>query len=216
MFLRWRRRGANKNGWISAAGSVIAARTVATAGVSSLVFQRQCSICADFASAAMLRAKQYPRRDLAQLRCWWQPAVQNWAQRISSCSSSRRQQRQASSWSPSALLASASEFLFSDTLDQKTLAGVDSQGNKYFDVVRTFRANNTQQRLRIVEPATGVVAADYDPNSVPTQWRSWLNYSRSDAPTAEELQKAEAAQQERAANVAAAKERGQHGRNRRM
>jgi NADH:ubiquinone oxidoreductase subunit len=96
---------------------------------------------------------------------------------------SRGQHRPVSSWSPSGLFKSAGEFLFSDTLDEKQLVGVDMQGNKYFEILRTFRADNTKQRLRTMEPATGAEACDYDPMSVPPEWRSWLNYSRSEPPT---------------------------------
>lgn len=94
--------------------------------------------------------------------------------------------RQSSSW-PSGMFKSASEYLFSDTLDEKVQVGVDDAGNRYFEVVRTFRADNSKQALRIVEPAAGIAAVDYDPTSVPPQWQSWLSYSRRDPPTTTEL-----------------------------
>jgi NADH:ubiquinone oxidoreductase subunit len=90
--------------------------------------------------------------------------------------------RHSSSW-----LKSAGEYLFSDTLDKKVEVGVDNAGNRYFEIVRTFRADNSRQSLRIVEPESGPTAADYDPATVPPQWQSWLSYRRSDPPTPDEV-----------------------------
>ena len=96
--------------------------------------------------------------------------------------------RHSSSW-PSGTIKSVSEYLFSDTLDEKERVGVDGAGNQYYEVVRTFRADNSKQTLRIVEPHSGAAAADYDPASIPPQWQSWLSYSRKDPPpTADEVQ----------------------------
>jgi NADH:ubiquinone oxidoreductase subunit len=90
--------------------------------------------------------------------------------------------RHSSSW-----LKSTTEYLFSDTLDEKVEVGIDSAGNRYYEIVRTFRADNSKQSLRVVEPESGATAADYDPTTVPPQWQSWLSYSRRDPPVTDEL-----------------------------
>ena len=86
------------------------------------------------------------------------------------------------------MIKSVSEYLFSDTLDEKEEVGVDVAGNRYYEVVRTFRADNSKQTLRIVEPHSGASAADYDPASIPPMWQSWLSYGRKDPPTVDEVQ----------------------------
>lgn len=113
-------------------------------------------------------------------------------------------QQRTPAWSPASLLKAAGQYLFSDTLDDRTLVGVDDHGNEYYEVIRTFRADGTKQSLRVVEPATGTAAADYDPTSVPPQWRSWLSYSRKDAPAPDEVYATAVARQQPVVAAAAA------------
>lgn len=156
---------------------------------------RQCAVAAALpqgrtANASLLAhvgiISSQQRLQLAKPACRCSSQSDNQRRQAKHCTCSHPiSARCLSSWTSG--LKSASEYLFSDTLDRKTEVGVDDAGNRYYEVIRTFRADNSKQLLRIVEPDSGSTAADYDPTSVPPQWRSWLSYSRRDPPTAEEL-----------------------------
>ena len=169
--------------WCSAAAA--AARTcrrdVLDMGGATHIWKRDGALSPNYLARAVRAHRS--SQGLLQLESLWPAQVND---RRTAVHSQTTCSRQASTWS-SRLLKSTSEYLFSDTLDNKVEVGVDDAGNRYYEVIRTFRADNSKQTLRIVEPASGATAADYDPASVPAQWQSWLSYSRSAAPTPDEL-----------------------------
>ncbi|GLU23672.1 hypothetical protein SLE2022_396610 [Rubroshorea leprosula] len=77
----------------------------------------------------------------------------------------------------------------------KTLAGVDKAGNRYF--IRKEEIDGIMKEKRWV-----VFKGEHDPTSVPVEWICWLNGQRKKAPTPEEMLELEARRERVRLNVA--------------
>ncbi|GKV42687.1 hypothetical protein SLEP1_g50067 [Rubroshorea leprosula] len=77
----------------------------------------------------------------------------------------------------------------------KSLAGVDKAGNRYF--TRKEEIDGIMKEKRWV-----VFKGEHDPTSVPVEWICWLNGQRKKAPTPEEMLELEARRERVRLNVA--------------
>ncbi|CAG9461713.1 unnamed protein product [Pedinophyceae sp. YPF-701] len=76
-------------------------------------------------------------------------------------------------------------------LQGRELVGTDPLGNEYFRQ-STHEDDGSVREKRLFVPHHGSQAAhDLEWNEIPPAWNSWLNYTRHDPPTHEEIAKAE-------------------------
>lgn len=77
----------------------------------------------------------------------------------------------------------------------RTIAGVDKTGNKYF--TRNEQIDGIMKEKRWV-----VFKGEHDPTSIPVEWICWLNGQRKRAPTPEEQMELDARREQVKQNVA--------------
>ncbi|KAI8552821.1 hypothetical protein RHMOL_Rhmol06G0298000 [Rhododendron molle] len=80
-------------------------------------------------------------------------------------------------------------------LGNRSMAGVDKAGNRYF--ARTEQMDGVMKEKRWV-----VFKGEEDPTSIPVEWICWLNGQRKKAPTLEEMMELEAKRERVRLNVA--------------
>lgn len=71
--------------------------------------------------------------------------------------------------------------------------GVDSRGNKYYELFETSLHHEGNPPKRIVKYSSSLP----DPSSIPIIWYQWINHRRALAPSPEEYEAWEAEQKER-------------------
>eukprot|EP00892_Ulva_mutabilis_P008134 jgi/Ulvmu1/5693/UM024_0040.1 len=73
----------------------------------------------------------------------------------------------------------------------KKLMGLDKNWNKYYRWTVVDGGEQAERReVQLFTPIKSM--ADYDPDAIPIEWRSWLNGHRQIAPTTDEIDRLEA------------------------
>lgn len=81
---------------------------------------------------------------------------------------------------------------------KQELVGIDKIGNKYYRYPDTDPNGNPVEK-RIVD----LVEQEYDPESIPPEWMSWLHRFRDEVPTDEEIERLQASRADLKQRVAA-------------